>query len=186
LLERGRCRDGVVQRLLGEQCEPALQTGSPLKCGDNCKYVLAFCGDGKTDAGELCDAGLGNTNLPNASCRPDCSPARCGDYIVDTAEQCDDGNRMAGDGCDSFCRAERYSGAASVGTLPATVIDFPFGSGQSSVQGQLPQQQEPVVLPGQLSQVPATTDTGPEVLGVMAAGAAAGYAWMRRRRAPKF
>jgi cysteine-rich repeat protein len=57
---------------------------------------------------EQCDLGAGNSNAPNAACRPDCRPGRCGDGIVDNArgEQCDDGNNAAGDGCAPGCFTE--------------------------------------------------------------------------------
>jgi cysteine-rich repeat protein len=170
LYERGTCGDRVVQSLLGEQCEPGIQNMLP--CAESCRYFLVSCGDGKPNAGEACDQGLQNSNLPGSLCRPDCSLARCGDRILDTGEQCDDGNRLPGDRCDAFCRMER---AGANQTLPATVIDLPFTP--SAPEGlSVPQ------TPSDLSEVPKTTDSGPETLLVMAGGAAAGYAWMRRRR----
>ncbi|MEB3323507.1 MAG: DUF4215 domain-containing protein, partial [Synechococcaceae cyanobacterium] len=47
------------------------------------------CGDGVTDAGEACDAGGANSDLPGAGCRSDCRFGGCGDGIVDPGEECD-------------------------------------------------------------------------------------------------
>lgn len=227
-LERGLCGDGVLQRLFGEQCEPSL--ASDLPCGNDCRFRLFSCGNARLDAGESCDEGARNSNLPNASCRPDCSFARCGDRIVDPGETCDDGNLVNLDGCSALCQTERAA-PSSQNTLPAQIIDLPvmtsnacvtnadcaFGfclngrcenrqmagepgcqidaqcasgrcvnnrcvacassndcrAGQQCVDGQC------LVSP---TSVPSNTGTGPASLAVMAAGAAAGYAWIRRRR----
>lgn len=170
LWERGVCGDGVRQRLLGEQCEPSISSLVP--CGNDCRFILNSCGDGRMQAGEACDEGRLNSNVPGSVCRPDCSSGRCGDLIRDPGEACDDGNRLPGDGCDAFCRAERSSGTQ---TLPAQVIDVPFFGAE---------QTPPVYVeqPPQVPQVPQTTESGPAGILVMASGAAAGYAWMRRRR----
>lgn len=196
LFERGTCGDGTVQTLLGEQCEPTVP--SALGCRDDCKFLLNSCGNGRKDAGESCDDGALNSNLPGAACRPDCSPARCGDRILDPAESCDDGNRLNGDGCDSFCRVER-GGAQSQGTLPATVIDLPLTTPQQgacisptdcasglclngrceerTISSPVSSQRDTLPTPP-----PTTSESGPAALAMMSAGAAAGYAWVRRRR----
>lgn len=174
LFERGSCGDGTIQSLLGEQCEPSLPSFLP--CQANCRYLLSTCGNGTLERGESCDNGTQNSNDPLSTCRPDCSPARCGDSVLSPGEQCDDGNRLPGDGCDAFCRAER-SGAPltqQTGTLPASIIDLPNQPGKP---GSVPAGSISSPLPS----VPQTTSSGPETIVLMAAGAAAGYAWMRRR-----
>jgi cysteine-rich repeat protein len=173
LLEKGKCGDGIVQSLY-EQCEPSLNNALP--CSQSCRFLLVSCGDGTQNPGEACDDGSFNQNLPGARCRPDCSLARCGDYILDPAEACDDGNRIPGDGCDAFCRTERAAGTTNPETLPATVIDLPFTPDAA------PSPLSASTLNPPLSQVPQNADSGPEALAIMASGAAAGYAWMRRRR----
>jgi cysteine-rich repeat protein len=184
LFERGTCGDRIVQSLLGEQCEPSPQ--GILPCSDNCRFLLLNCGDGTMQSGEQCDDGNRNSNEPGARCRPDCSPGRCGDYILDEGEECDDGNRLPGDTCDAFCRRERAAatGTQNPATLPATIVDLPF-----TPTYQAPQQFQPTYTASTLTNpnanlpnVPETTDSGPEALAIMASGAAAGWAWMRRRR----
>jgi len=129
-----------------------------------------FCGNTRIDPGEQCDAGVENSDKPNAPCRPDCTLSRCGDGILDTPlERCDDGNRMDGDGCSSFCQKER---SAAESPYPGSVLDIPFLPPEGSV-----------FVPGSdATRPPATSDTGPAAIAVMAAGAAAGWAWVRRRR----
>ena len=180
LVEFGSCGDGRVQQLLGEQCEPSLQNALP--CLSNCRFLLTTCGDGRIDAGEACDQGALNANARDAQCRPDCSLARCGDVILSPAEECDDGNRLPGDRCDAFCRQERSGAIAQqqpgAVTLPASLVDIPqMMSGQPAAQRPLSGP-----LSANVTAVPATTSSGPEALAFMAAGAAAGYAWIRRRR----
>ena len=175
LLERGRCGDGIVQQLLGEQCEPSVHDPSlTYGCSLQCRFVSSLCGNGVADDGEQCDQGPANSNAPNSYCRLDCGLARCGDGIVDTSsETCDDNNRLSGDGCSNVCKREQ--GAPT--PLAAQLFEFPL----------LPQQQASVAWTPPLAQTwqalpPQTTTTGPASMAVMAAGAAGGVAWMRRKR----
>lgn len=177
LLERGRCGDGTVQVLLDEQCEPASHDPRlPYSCGQNCRYASSLCGNGMLNEGEQCDDGPGNSQNPGAHCRTDCGLARCGDGVVDAPfESCDDKNRIGGDGCGKTCIAERGAG----NLLTSQLFNF------STTQQQLPLQQSPVgqtwqVLPQAV--VPAVADSGPGALMVMAGGAAAGVAFMRRKK----
>lgn len=178
LLERGTCGDGVVEQALGEQCEPSIHDASlPYGCDNTCHFILTSCGDGKLDPGEACDQGAGNSNVPGAYCRSNCSFARCGDGIVDAlqGEECDDGNRVSGDGCSASCKRESGAGpvlGAQVYALPTSPIPYPQAPG-------LPQQQIAYAQP------PSVSQTGPGSLAVMAGGAASGVAWIRRKRAKK-
>jgi fibro-slime domain-containing protein len=78
------------------------------------------CGDGKLQAGEVCDDG---NSAPGDGCSADChnveqaflcpapgeacvSTVKCGDGRVSGREQCDDGNRANRDGCDRDCALE--------------------------------------------------------------------------------
>ena len=159
LLEFGTCGDGVIQRGLGEQCEPRLHDPElPYRCNtQNCRFLSLFCGDGKLDAGEQCDFGKANSNRPNAFCQEDCSLPRCGDKTLEVNEECDDGNLLPNDGCDRLCRLEQFR------ALPS----LPYAS---TTQRPLQPTHAPV------------GDTGPATLAVMAAGASAGWGWVRRRR----
>jgi cysteine-rich repeat protein len=137
-----------------------------------------FCGNGRTDLGEICDDGVQNSDRPNASCRTDCTLARCGDGIVDTPlEQCDDGNTIDKDGCSSVCLPER---TAPNTTLPAQVVELPFGdtTGQGDTAGG-PSGDH--TTKGDLGTVPSTPSTGPAALAVMLAGGAAGWIYRKRR-----
>ncbi len=188
--EEGVCGDGILQQSLGEQCEPALHSALlPFRCNDRCRIENDFCGNGIQDAGEECDDGPNNSNIQNARCRLDCSLARCGDAILDSAsEECDDGNRYWNDGCDRYCKREssvvsrvedrRWTNGIA---LPATLVQLPFLGvhGESRLS----------VIPGIIDIVTpkppspqGTPQTGPGIVAVLAAGAAAGFAWIRRRR----
>jgi cysteine-rich repeat protein len=207
--EGGKCGDGVVQSLIGEQCEPLIPGIFP--CANTCRFLLLSCGDGVLNLGEACDDGALNSVAPGARCRLDCSLARCGDLILDTGEECDDGNRLPGDTCDAFCRIER-SGAPQA--LPAQIIDLPgyanrncasdaqCAAGMRCVNGGCEVIRcssdancssgtclngECLVAPGGSSSKPKprpqqNAQTGPETVIVITAGAAAGWAWVRRRR----
>ena len=206
LLEIGICGDGVVQSLLGEQCENATHDPAlPYQCR-KCRFFSLSCGDNRLDPGEECDHGALNSTSPDADCRPDCSHSRCGDGILDSTEMCDDGNRLNGDSCDRYCLIESTVVAAEEETSePVAVSDrgvSPFGNQPmqfdqfgrplpTQTQFGFPQYPTMQALPRQLpyaqlqpfmqAQGPAG-DTGPAAVAVFGAGAAAGWSWMRRRR----
>ena len=188
LLEIGICGDGVVQSLLGEQCEQSTHDATlPYTCS-RCRFVSTFCSNGQLDPGEECDEGPLNSTSPDALCRPDCSLSRCGDGIIDSAEICDDGNRINNDGCDRYCRIEIKK--------PTTVIASenditPQAMPSKNQQYQFPQyptyQQVPYQLPlAQLQPLIQNRapigDTGPAAVAVAVSGMAAGIGWMRRKR----
>jgi len=144
--------------------------------------VLNTCGNGRMDPGEQCDNGPKNLWQPNAYCRPDCSLGRCGDGVVDTPlELCDLGSQNGEEG--STCTASCQSIRPSATVLPGAIIELPFTPSTTT-----PSQNETVTSGTTTAEgssgtlPPETTASGPATLAVMAAGAAAGYAWMRRRR----
>ncbi len=165
LLETGYCGDGIVQQLLGEQCEQStVPAGLTYTCDGRCHFLSSLCGNGTVDPGEQCDLGTQNSDSPNAACRTNCGYGRCGDGIVDVlAEFCDDGNRRKGDGCSDNCTLEHGANGGQVFTL-----DSGYGNAQ-------------VALLTAESHAPVG-QTGPASAIVMAAGAAAGMGYMRRKR----
>lgn len=103
----GRCGDGEVQSLAGEQCDDG-----NLSAGDGCSpgCLKEVCGNGIIDTvkgvKEACDRGALNDN--GGDCTSACQLARCGDGYVKTRgapplEVCDDGNKKNGDGCNPQC-----------------------------------------------------------------------------------
>ena len=199
LLEIGICGDGKIESLLGEQCEASTFDQSlPYSC-TNCRFVSRSCGDGAVDPGEECDNGNRNSTSPDALCRPDCSLARCGDGIRDAGEECDDGNRKNGDGCDIRCANEAAGSQWSAGSSTSAVASqnfiadtyfnpLPNPYGQNINFPQVPSYQPvPYQLPLAnlqpiIQQAPRTAQSGPAAVAAIGAGAASGFAWMRRRR----
>lgn len=196
----GSCGDGIVESLLGEQCELSVPSAFP--CNGHCRYILPSCGDGKPNPGEECDDGKANSNHPNAHCRPDCRLARCGDGVVDKGEQCDDGNNVSHDGCSATCQIDTPLPGAQVlaGTTTQSPITVSLNGSSSLPSGQVG------INPARGGMNPAATTqdvlhasavqygtsghapvgkTGPATLAVMAAGASAGYAWTRRKKKGK-
>lgn len=195
LFESGRCGDGIVQRALGEQCDGSAQTPEGAICTPRCTLILRNCGNGLPDPGEECDEGNRNSDGSGASCRRNCSVARCGDAVMDPGERCDDGNRLNGDGCDRACAIE--SGAVGQ-TLAQTAESFEqeepsfplamlWPSTRNAAAGN-----DPIVgsattaaLPFFVTPAhPPVGETGPATVAVMAAGAAAGIGWVRKKKRP--
>lgn len=192
LLEIGICGDGIIQSLLGEQCEQASPLPTGVQCS-RCRYLSLSCGDGNTDPGEECDDGTANSTAIDARCRPDCSLGRCGDAIKDSNEQCDDGNRKNGDGCDRNCNQEQDSTPTQVAAdtaatdIPFTTqqpnpwpfnVNFPNQQNGQPVPYQLPLAQLQPLIQGQAP----IGDTGPAAVVAIAAGAAGGFGYMRKKR----
>lgn len=191
LLEIGVCGDGIVQKLLGEQCEGStFDLSLPYGCSDVCRFLSPTCGNGSLDPGEECDAAEENSSEPDARCRKDCSLSRCGDGVLDATELCDDGNLLPGDGCDRLCvleppsfgsgENERAIGSALEEELPPALEEN--ASSPSGEEDAGPSVPLPAYGPLYAPTHPPAGDTGPATLAIMAAGAAAGFAWTRRKK----
>ncbi len=148
----GRCAEGTCA-----PCGSNEECSSALCVGGVCGNL---CGNAFVDPGEECDRGPENSDFQPNQCRTDCRNPRCGDSITDKTEQCDDGNIADSDGCDSACRIE----------VRTVTIDLPLTPFRKQTAGEIARGHAPA---GQ---------TGPAAIAVMAAGGAAGWAWVRRRR----
>jgi cysteine-rich repeat protein len=92
------CGDGLVQAVLGEQCDAGAANNDTVANACRTTCVRATCGDRVVDTGELCDDGNRNTN---DGCSNNCRTPGCGDGVLQATEECDDGNLVPGDGCSS-------------------------------------------------------------------------------------
>ncbi len=101
------CGDNTLNIQAGEECDDGMSNSDtmPDACRTNC--LLASCGDGTVDTGEVCDDAE-----PSGTCDADCTPAMCGDATTNTAagEQCDDGalnSDTLADSCRTNCTLAR-------------------------------------------------------------------------------
>ena len=132
-----------------------------------------LCGDGKRQAGELCDySGTANSSCEYFTCSPqpwwECSTERlqashcwketCGDGLRTHSEQCDDANNNTSDGCSSDCHIEaNYSCTNSynrtsqcteiISEEPPTLLNIEPSSIVSSLVSILPTPSESSLLP---------------------------------------
>lgn len=132
-----------------------------------------YCGDTIVQDGEECDDG---NRTDTDACRNTCFYPRCGDRVVSMTEECEDGNTESGDGCSADCLIEGGVRVKSV------VIDRSGNSLLGSVITNADGSTLDEVRTVATSRAPAGK-TGPAALVVMASGASAGWAWVRRRRA---
>ena len=65
--------------------------------------AVAVCGNGATEAPELCDDG---NSVDGDGCDSNCTFTGCGNTIVTAGEECDDGNTVPGDCCSAICLSE--------------------------------------------------------------------------------
>ncbi|OGJ64548.1 hypothetical protein A3C37_02095 [Candidatus Peribacteria bacterium RIFCSPHIGHO2_02_FULL_53_20] len=121
-------------------------------------------------------------------CHTDCSKARCGDSTLSPGERCDDGNTLFQDGCSDICQPDTVLApstiafpswaARSTNLPPIGSVRFPGSPSTQPLPWQLPLAS---IQPLTATRGPVG-DTGPAAVAVIAAGAGAGFAWVRRRR----
>jgi hypothetical protein len=100
---------------------------------------------------------------------------------VKQESQTECGECIDGDGCSSICRLERTApGDDQVNNLPGQIIDLPFQPSNNG--GEIGGGVNTPVIGNNTGTPPANADTGPAAVAIMAGGAAAGYAYMKRRR----
>jgi len=193
--EQAFCGDGVLDA--NEQCEtnqPCLggnQTCDFSRC--RCSGRVVLCGNGVQDPDEQCDDG--NTTSGDG-CSGICVREQrtvvagvvgsCGNGFIEGTEECDDGNGFNGDGCSAACTQEFFGApsgevVSSVPTVEGTEIAAASASESSLVSGAPGGRLIGSLVPlGSFSTVPG--NTGPATLAVIAVGAAAGGAWIRRKK----
>jgi len=176
-----RCGNGTVERT--EECDDGTKNGDPDSiCSKQCRFRSALCGNGRLDPGETCeDGGVVEGDGCSSGCQLGAGTVpRCGDRIIVVGEECDEGERNgATDGaCSTRCTATGR-GTLRTGTGAATASGIGLGSGSTSGTFALPFQ--PALTASVTKHAPQGR-TGPATVAVISIGAAAGYAWARRRK----
>ncbi len=127
------CGNGIIEA--GEDCEDDGDCGTGWECSPSCACTLAsLCGNGGIDFGEECDEGDGNSDLPNSTCRTNCTQQRCGDGIVDDAfgEDCEqNGDCAPEEGCFA-CQCAPPLGPMTFSVVTGPALACPDDDGESS------------------------------------------------------
>lgn len=152
---------------LGQACTHATQCSSTICSGGACTPCRA---DAECSGGMRCAVGLCLTDAQMAML-----PNICGNGLLEQGEQCDDGNGKYGDGCTPSCAVGNGPSRSEVAANVS--VQLPF-SGDNAGGGQWPGEVDGSIHGGAGD---GLADTGPATVAVMAAGAAAGSAWVRRR-----
>ncbi len=158
-VETDECTTACVKPF-GVACDHASQCASTICSSGACTPCRS---DNECSSGLRCAIGLCLTDAQMSML-----PNICGNGLLETGEACDDGNAAYGDGCTPICTIGSTPLRAEVGAN--TVVQMPFVSGTSGLHA---------------GAGDGLSDTGPATVAVMAAGAAAGAAWVRRRMKAK-
>lgn len=199
--QSGQCNAGTCLILCGngkldpgEICDPGPAGGNDtctahclLATGNACERDLecqtGLCGQSQCvgcSRGSQCESGL---------CVSGTCVDLCGNGRRELLEACDDGNRVTGDGCSRFCELEGAGDLPSVASqlLPVSFLGEPGFGYVIGPDGKPLRPGEAVEfdvdsLSASVSGHPAAGQTGPAALVALAGGAAAGWAWLRRRK----
>lgn len=116
-LSGGCTNAGLFDLLCAENSD---SPGAP-NAGQQLSCLEVFCGSGAVDEGEECDAGVANSNDPDAPCRADCTYRRCGDGVVDPGfgEQCESDAQCSG---AQTCFACECVSGTHLGPLDFTIL----------------------------------------------------------------
>ncbi|MDD5469509.1 MAG: DUF4215 domain-containing protein [Candidatus Peribacteraceae bacterium] len=197
------CGDGMLDP--GEQCETQQPCpGENQSCDFSrcrCAGRIVLCGNGVQDPDEECDDGntTGEDGCSGActlekrtviAIQTEGGASLCGNGAVEGMEECDDGNTVNGDGCSPACTWEFFGAPPEVQEAAGSSVAFggsSFGlileesmdtaSSMSAQGGTLIGSLVPI---GPLATLPGST--GPAAVAVIAVGAAAGFAWFRRKK----
>ncbi len=167
-----RCGDGIVTP--PESCDDANIVNTDA-CSNRCRKTLGqSCRTGNECTSNLC----GGTGV----CQACSAIASCG-----STEQCVSGACVQREECmrDRDCRERAAAEAATQSPLTANIFEMPFlpaGAGGTTAGAGLTASvtEGPHGAAGK-GHAPVG-DTGPAALAIMAAGAAVGGAWMRRKK----
>ena len=188
--QSNECRDGACTNLCGngtlnrgEICDAA----SSAECTSDCLRALnAACSYSQECGSALCENVIclrcsRNDQCASNLCVSGSCVDTCGNGSLNGVEECDDGNRISGDGCSRFCARDTLVAAE---LLPVTLMSestnggnaYGIPTGAGGGVGGVNQ------LSGLATGHPAAGKTGPAAVVAIAAGAAAGWSYMRRRR----
>jgi len=166
--------------------------------GGYCGANPALCGNGRIDGGEVCDDG---NEREDDSCTNGCLYANgmecenprqcqtlvcangvCGNCASDA--QCPDDMRCASGACVKSDGSDEIVVLADGYRIAASLL-ADLGLNPSAIPEGMTYAEYKRLLQRQAAGHAPIGNTGPETVAVMAAGASAGYAWMKMRRAKK-
>lgn len=176
-------------------CMSNVECPAGMVCHDgNCEPNVAFCGNGRIDAGEICDDG---NLIDNDSCSTRClfangssctNPRQCQSLICANGTcgactsdlQCPDAMICTAGSCVPGSRSGVLADNVLIPSELARILAT--GTGFNLYDDGTTFEQYQAMLLGHGAPL---ASSGPESVAVMAAGASAGYTWMKLRRKKK-